>query len=346
MAARQNVHHPAKVAKAAGLYYVNDGEPGLARVGPAKRSRLQTATGRPIRDHRVHERVRRLVIPPAWTEVWICANPRGHIQAMGRDARGRRQYIYHPAWRAVRDRTKFDRVVAFARALPRIRARVARDLAKRTLSKERVLATVLRLLDLTHIRIGNEEYARSNGSFGLTTLRDHHARLTPSVLEFEFRAKSGKLQRVRLGDRKLARIVKVCQDLPGQHLFQYLDDGAPKPVTSGDVNAYLRDISGADFTAKDFRTWAGTVLTALALCEDDAESRPAPRAVVAAVKAVAAKLGNTPAVCRKCYIHPAIIENHMTGTLTPRLRRRQGRRVSFSAAEAAVLALLSKRGQR
>jgi DNA topoisomerase-1 len=263
---------------------------------------------------------------------------------MGRDARGRRQYIYHPAWREVRDRTKFARIVAFARALPRIRARVERDLAKRTLSKERVLAAVLRLLDVTHIRVGNEEYARSNGSFGLTTLRDRHARLTASSLQFEFRAKSGKLQRIRLGDRRLARIVKACQDLPGQRLFQYLDEGVPKPVTSNDVNTYLREIScDDDFTAKDFRTWAGTVLAAAALCENEPENGSAARSIPAAVKVVAAKLGNTPAVCRKCYIHPAIIESHVAGALTPQFTRQRGRRTAFTDDETAVLAFLSRR---
>jgi DNA topoisomerase I len=346
LAIRQTVHRPAKVAKAAGLLYVNDGEPGLTRVGSAKRIKLRTTEGRPVRDRRVYDRVRRLVIPPAWTNVWICANPRGHIQAMGRDARGRRQYVYHPAWREVRDRTKFDRVVGFARALPRIRARVARDLAKRTLSKERVLATILHLLDITHIRVGNEEYARSNGSFGLTTLRDRHARLTGSSLQFEFRAKSGKMQRVRLGDRRVARIVKACQDLPGQHLFQYLDDGVPRPVTSNDVNAYLRQISGDDFTAKDFRTWAGTVLAAMAFCENGSEGGTAARSVPAAVKAVAAKLGNTPAVCRKCYIHPAIIESHLAGVLAPGLKRRRSGPMAFGDGEAAVLAFLSKPRKR
>lgn len=336
------VHKPAKIARAAGLYYVNDGERGLRRHGSGKRLRLLTSGGREVRDARVRERVRRLVIPPAWTEVWVCASPRGHIQAMGRDARGRRQYIYHPAWRELRDRTKFDRVLAFARALPRIRARVKRDLAKRTLSKERVLAAIVHLLDTTHMRVGNEEYARSNGSFGLTTLRDRHARLTASTVLFEFRAKSGKLQRVHLSDRRLARIVKACQDLPGQHLFQYLEDDTPKPITSNDVNAYLREISGDDFTAKDFRTWAGTVLAAMALREGGAEGGSAARNAAAAVKFVASKLGNTPAVCRKCYIHPAIIECHISGTRVPRLNAR----ATFRQGEAAVVAFLSSNRKR
>lgn len=225
---------------------MNDGEPGLTRVGHAKTLRLRGVDGAAVRDSRIRERVRWLAIPPAWTNVWICPTPRGHIQAMGRDQRGRRQYIYHPAWRALRDRAKFDRLVAFAQALARIRARVARDLAKRTLCRERVLALVVHLLDTTHVRVGNEEYARNNGSFGLTTLRDRHARITGSSLLFEFRAKSGKVQRLRLSGRKLARMVKACQDLPGQRLFQYLDNGVPKPITSSDVNGYLREISGDD----------------------------------------------------------------------------------------------------
>jgi DNA topoisomerase I len=208
----------AETAKAAGLYYVNDGEPGLTRVGHAKTLRLRGVDGAVVRDIRIRERVRWLAIPPAWTNVWICPTPRGHIQAMGRDQRGLRQYIYHPAWRALRDRAKFDRLVAFAQALARIRARVARDLAKRTLCRERVLALVVHLLDTTHVRVGNEEYARNNGSFGLTTLRDRHARITGSSLLFEFRAKSGKVQRLRLSGRKLALMVKACQDLPGQRL--------------------------------------------------------------------------------------------------------------------------------
>jgi DNA topoisomerase-1 len=334
----------AKAAKAAGLYYVNDGEPGLTRAGHAK-SALRAADGAVVRDRRIRERVRRLVIPPAWTNVWICPTPDGHIQAMGQDQRGRRQYIYHSAWREIRDRAKFERLAAFARALPRIRARVMRDLAKRSLSRERVLALVLHLLDTTYARVGNEEYARSNGSFGLTTLRDRHARITGSSLLFEFRAKSGKMQRLHLSDRKLARMVKACQDLPGQRLFQYLDDGVAKPITSSDVNAYLREISGDDFTAKDFRTWAGTVLAAEELCKNASLGQSRRHGVPAAIKAVAVKLGNTPAICRKSYIHPAVIEGHKSGTLARRLRSfpTQRRRVSaaLSDSEAAVLAFLS-----
>jgi DNA topoisomerase-1 len=323
---------------------VNDGEPGLTRVGHAKTLRLRGVDGAVVRDSRIRERVQWLAIPPAWTNVWICPTPRGHIQAMGRDQRGRRQYIYHPAWRALRDRAKFDRLVAFAQALARIRARVARDLAKRTLCRERVLALVVHLLDTTHVRVGNEEYARNNGSFGLTTLRDRHARITGGSLLFEFRAKSGKVQRLRLSGRKLARMVKACQDLPGQRLFQYLDNGVPKPITSSDVNGYLREISGDDFTAKEFRTWAGTVLAAAELYENGSDGEGGRHSVPAAVKAVANKLGNTPAICRKCYIHPAIVEGHGTGALVRHLRSFRARRRRVPAAlsdnEAAVLAFL------
>jgi DNA topoisomerase-1 len=276
--------------------------------------------------------------------VWICADSRGHIQAVGRDARGRKQYIYHLAWREARDRDKFDKLVDFAHALPNIRARIARDLARRTLAKERVLATVVQLLDLTHIRIGNDEYARSNNSFGLTTLRDRHLRVKAGTLEFQFQGKSGKLHKLQLGDKRLARLVKAYQDVPGQRLFQYLEDGTPKPVTSNDVNAYLREISGGDFTAKDFRTWAGTVLAAMALhtLETDS-SNSTKRNIVAAVKEVATRLGNTPAVCRKCYIHPAIVDGYVAGKLGPMLTRRRSRRRGrgrFSGEEAAVLAYL------
>ena len=350
MVAIQTAERPAlaaKAARAAGLYYVNEGESGLTRAGPPTSLRLCRPNGTPVLDRQVRRRVERLVIPPAWTDVWICNSPRGHIQAMGRDARGRRQYIYHRAWREVRDGAKFDRIVAFARALPRIRARVVRDLARRGLSKECILATIVRLLDVTHIRVGNEEYARANGSFGLTTLRDRHATTNATSVQLEFRGKSGKLHRTRLGDRRLARIVRACQDLPGQHLFQYLDAGVPRPVTSNDVNAYLREISGADFTAKDFRTWAGTVLMATALCESDPKADITPaRSVPAAVKVVARKLGNTPAVCRRSYIHPAIIEGHTRGVLmrrlTPLLARRRSSRAALSDGEAAVLVFLSR----
>jgi DNA topoisomerase I len=335
-------------AAAAGLHYVNAGDAGYLRIGGKNGIQLRDRHGTLVRDARVRERVRRLVIPPAWTDVWICASPSGHIQAVGRDARGRKQYIYHPAWNALRGQTKFERLVPFARALPRIRARIARDLARRSMSKERVFAAVVQLLDLTHIRVGNEEYARRNNSFGLTTLRNRHVKATTGLVEFRFKAKSGKLQCIRLSDRRLVRIVKACQELPGQHLFQYVDaGGAPKAVTSSDVNGYLRTIAGNDFTAKDFRTWAGTVLAAVALCEPGTDSN-ADRTIPAAAKLVAARLGNTPAVCRKSYIHPAVIEGHLAGTLRPLLERaaadsRPRRVTGLSATEAAVLAFLSRK---
>jgi DNA topoisomerase-1 len=269
---------------------------------------------------------------------------------MGRDARGRKQYIYHPEWRRIRDRTKFERMVEFGRALPRIRARVDRDLACRSLGKERVLAAIVSLLDATHIRIGNAEYARSNGSFGLTTLRDRHVTVTPATLTFQFRAKSGKEHRVTLGDRRLSRVVRACQDLPGQRLFQYLDGDTPRAITSEDVNAYLRQISGDDFSAKDFRTWAGTVLAGMALCGLGTEgSRTATRRnLSAAIRSVAARLGNTPAICRKCYIHPAVIEAYESGTLAAQIgsppAATRGRRLS--PAETALLAFLTRLRRR
>jgi DNA topoisomerase-1 len=336
---------PAAAAEAAGLYYVNDGEAGIDRVATKHGFRLRRHNGKPVADRRLDERVRRLVIPPAWTDVWICSSPRGHIQAMGRDARGRKQYIYHPEWRRVRDRTKFERMVEFGRTLPRIRARVDRDLACRSLGKERVLAAIVSLLDATHIRIGNAEYARSNGSFGLTTLRDRHVTVTPATLTFRFRAKSGKEHRITLGDRRLSRVVRACQDLPGQRLFQYLDGETPRAITSEDVNAYLREISGDDFTAKDFRTWAGTVLAGMALCElGTAGNRTAIRRNLStAIKGVAARLGNTPAVCRKCYIHPAVIEAYESGTLTAQMQSQPPTaRRRLNAEETALLAFLTR----
>jgi DNA topoisomerase-1 len=342
-ASRLPTAEPATI-RLAGLRYVNDDEPGLTRVRSGAGFRLRRTDGGAVHDKRLRARVRRLVIPPAWTDVWICVDSRGHIQAIGRDARGRKQYIYHPAWREARDRDKFDKQLSFAKALPTLRARVARDLAQRSLTKERVLATVVQLLDVTHIRVGNDEYARRNNSFGLTTLRDRHVRVNGGTLEFQFQGKSGKLHRLRLGDRRLARLVKACQDVPGQRLFQYLEDGMPRPVTSGDVNAYLREICGDDVTAKDFRTWAGTVLAAMALHALGTDGvRSTKRLVAAAVKEVAAQLGNTPTVCRKCYIHPAIIDGFVAGDLVPALKRRLSRRHrnhALSGTEAAVLAYL------
>ena len=329
------------------LRYVNDGEPGFTRRRAGKGFRLRRADGRAVSDHRIQQRVAGLVIPPAWTDVWICRDARGHIQATGRDARGRKQYVYHPAWREARDREKFNKIWAFARALPRIRARVTRDLRRPALPRERVLATIVKLLDKKHIRVGNEEYARTNGSFGLTTLRDRHVKRQAAGIEIAFNGKSGKSHNIQIDDRRLARIVKACQDLPGQRLFQYVHQGVPRPLTSNDVNRYLREIAGDDFTAKDFRTAAGTVLAATALCENTTNGVSPKHHVAQAVKAVALKLGNTPSVCRKCYIHPYVIESYVRGTLAsqfPELVKRASRRGrnSLSPEEAATFAFLSK----
>ena len=274
------------------------------------------------------------MIPPAWTDVWICPDPRGHLQATGRDARGRKQYRYHPRWREVRDEVKYGRLITFAQALPRIRARVAAHLRRQNLPREKVLAAVVQLLEKTLIRVGNEEYARQNKSFGLTTMRDQHARVTGSAVRFEFRGKSGIQHAIDLRDRRLARIVKSLRDLPGYELFQYIDaDGRRQMIDSADVNAYLRDISGQDFTAKDFRTWAGTVLAAKALAaigrfKSQAEAK---RNVVRAIDEVAKRLGNTKAVSRKCYIHPAVLDAYMQGVTIA------------SDDEAAVVAVIARR---
>ncbi len=284
------------------------------------------------------ERIRALAIPPAWERVWICPRADGHIQATGYDARGRKQYRYHPEWRRVRDETKYDRLADFARRLPAVRRRIARDLAKRGLPREKVLATVVRLLETTLIRVGNAEYARENGSFGLTTLRNRHAEVTSGSVRFRFRGKSGRDHEVGLQDRQIARIVRQCQDLPGQDLLQYIDeDGVAQPIDSSDVNAYLREVAGDDVSAKDFRTWAGTVLAAMALSKLPREETKtaATRQIVAAIRRVARRLGNTPAVCRSCYVHPRVLEAHAAGWSL-------GRTSDLRAAERAVLTLLEQ----
>ena len=308
------------------------------------------ADGRRVRDADTIARIKRLAIPPAWRDVWICSLPHGHLQASGRDARGRKQYRYHARWRVVRDETKYARMVAFAAVLPALRRRVADDLERSGLAREKVLAAVVRLLETTLIRVGNEEYARANRSFGLTTLRTHHVDIDGATLTFEFRGKGGRKHRVDVNDRRLARLVGRCQDLPGQELFQYLDaDGERRTVDSGDVNAYLREVTGADFTAKDFRTWAGTVLAALALAQHEGfdSQAEAKRQVVRAVERVAQELGNTPAVCRKGYIHPAVIETYLEGDLVDalggRLDGRRGAGTGLRPEESAVLALLRGR---
>jgi DNA topoisomerase-1 len=291
--------------------------PGIARQRNGKGFVYLDPQGRKVRDAATLQRIRSLAIPPAWTDVWICNRPDGHVQAVGRDARGRKQYRYHPRWQEVRDETKFNRMVAFGRALPGIRRRVERHLRLRGLRRRKVLAAVVRLLELTCMRIGNEEYARLNGSFGLTTLRDRHVEIAGSRLEFNFRGKGGKRHYIRLTDRRLARIVQLCQDIPGYELFQYIDkSGTRQPIDSADVNGYLREISGRDFTAKDFRTWSGTVqaVSALMQCGAAASRRDVKRNITLAVNKVAEQLGNTPAICRKCYIHPAVFESYQRGS--------------------------------
>jgi DNA topoisomerase-1 len=336
---------PAESAEAAGLLYVTDASPGIRRQKSGRGFRYAGPDGTPVRDRATLARIRALVIPPAYTDVWICPSARGHIQATGRDARGRKQYRYHPAWRGVRDETKFGRMPAFSDALPAIRKRVDRDMARGGLTREKVLATVVRLLECTQIRVGNDEYARANRSFGLTTLKDRHVEINGSTLSFEFRGKSGKMHAVGVTDRRLARIVRQCQAIPGAELFQYLDeDGRRQTVDSGDVNRYIREISGEDFTAKDFRTWAGTMLAAEALAGAERGESEAARksAIVQAVDRVAAQLNNTRAVCRKYYVHPVIFERYLAGTLARELSSRAKAPPGLTPHEAAVVTLLRK----
>jgi DNA topoisomerase-1 len=302
-----------------GLTYVTGDGPGIRRQPAASGGfNYVDADGRPVRDEATLDRIRLLAIPPAWTDVWICPKPNGHIQAVGRDQKGRKQYRYHARWREARDGHKFDRLIAFGRALPRLRRRVEEDLSRRGLPREKVLAAVIRVMETTLIRVGNKEYVKQNNSFGLTTLRDRHVKVGATRAVFEFRGKSGKVHRTGFNDRRLARIVKACQDLPGQRLFQYVDEaGETRAVESADVNAYIRDALGEDFSAKDFRTWAGTVAAAQALmlsepCASMAETK---RTLTTCVKAVAGILGNTAAVARSAYIHPAVLDAYAEGRL-------------------------------
>lgn len=330
-------------AGAAGLRYVTDSVPGIRRIATARGFDYRTPGGACVRDEARLRRIQALAIPPAWTEVWICPDERGHIQATGRDARRRKQYRYHALWRELRDEAKFGRTLAFGCALPRIRRRVARDLARPGLPREKALAVIVRLLELSAIRIGNDAYARSNGSYGLTTLRNRHVAVNGSEIAFRFRAKSGRPVRMALRDRRLARIVRRCQDLPGQELFQYLDDeGAVRDVRSDDVNRYIEEIAGASFTAKDFRTWTGTVLAAAAFREiQRTDGAATKRNVRRAIDAVARRLGNTPAICRKCYVHPAVIEAFLDGAVDGSIRRGGGPR-GLTAEECAALRLLER----
>lgn len=372
-----------EAARAAGLRYVDDRRPGLTRRATGRRVRegkrlvpemvILDEHGKRVRDPATLERIRKLAIPPAWRDVWICRIAEGHIQATGRDARGRKQYRYHPRWRAERDATKYSLMIAFGQALPRLRRAVDADLRLPGLPRRKVLATVVRLLETTFIRVGNEEYVRANGSFGLTTLKDRHVRVAQGGVRFHFRGKSGIYHDVSVRDPSIARTVRRCRDLPGQELFQYLNaDGQPEAIGSADVNAYIREVTGQPFTAKHFRTWAGTMLAARALREIATEAvrearagaakakatqhRPTNREVIAAVKKVAERLGNTVSVCRKCYIHPDVISSYLDGTLVeamakvasvpaappPSARARTGAR-GLRPEEAAVLAFLRKR---
>jgi DNA topoisomerase-1 len=337
---------PPASAKAAGLRYASDGGRGIRRIRTGKGFRYVNDRGRPVTDETTLKRIKQLAIPPAWTDVWISGDTHAHLQATGRDARGRKQYRYHPRWREVRHQTKYDRLVPFARALPNLRRQVAADLRAATLSKNKVLAAVVELLGKTFIRVGNTEYARTNKSFGLTTLQDGHVKIRGAELRFEFRGKSGVRQAITFSDARLAKIVKKCQELPGQKLFQYVDEsGKRRVITSADVNAYLKQTTGSEFTAKDFRTWAGTLLTAIAL-RDEAHQTSAKKTksvIVRAVERVAAHLGNTPTVCRTCYIHPYVIEAYSDGTLPAKLANGKRRVRGLSADENAVLALLENR---
>ncbi len=354
------VADPEESARAAGLRYISDDRPGIRRRRAGKGFTYIGPDGRPVKDPAVLGRIRSLAIPPAWTDVWISPDPRGHIQATGRDDRGRKQYRYHPEWRRVRDETKYGRLIAFAQALPALRERIESDLRRPALDRRKVLATVVRLLETTCIRIGNEEYARLNRSFGLTTLRTRHLKIEGTTLRFKFRGKSGKQHVVHLRDRRLARIVKRISELPGQELFHYVDEeGMACTVSSEDVNAYLREVCGQDFTAKDFRTWAGTVLCMVALRELGPAEKKAhiKRNVVQAIRQVAERLGNTPAICRHSYVHPAILECYTDGTMFAMLEQwqrkqaechesRAERQVDLGLApeEQAALYLLTCRG--
>ena len=346
----------SRVAREAGLSYVTDARPGIKRTGTPGKFRYLDAAGRMVRDPAVLERIRTLVIPPAWTDVWICASANGHLQATGRDARGRKQYRYHPRWRTTRDANKFEQMKEFVHALPAIRKKVREHLKLPGLPREKILAAIVRLLETTLIRVGNEKYARENGSYGLTTMRNRHVRIRGQRLQFDFRGKSGQQHHIELSDARLAAIVRRCRELPGYELFQYIDEeGQPHILTSTDVNEYLSSISaGGAYTAKDFRTWAGTVLAALALQgrEPPAVESHAKKSIADAVRAVAARLGNTPAICRKCYVHPGVIDAYRQGRLMalgaaiatdvapPDLSRRQ------ELALARLLARVARAGAR
>jgi len=339
------VADPADSAEEAGLRYVSDDRPGYSRKANGNDFEYFDTEGKRIRDEQRLLRIKRLAVPPAWAHVWICPSPNGHLQASGRDARRRKQYRYHERWREVRDENKFARLADFAKALPQIRKRVRHDIKLPGLPREKVLGAVVRLLERTLIRVGNEEYARENKSFGLTTMKNRHVKVKGPNVRFRFRGKSGRQHDVDLTDRRIAEIVAKCQELPGQDLFQFVsDDGEVQDVTSQDVNGYLRELTGEDFTAKDFRTGAGALLAVLALnAQDRSEiTKQAKANVKAAVCAVAELLGNTPAICRKCYVHPAVFEAYLTKTGIPGMTEamKKPRRSRLRSTELAVLRFL------
>jgi DNA topoisomerase-1 len=339
---------PKEAAASAGLRYVSDESPGIMRRRKGASFVYHNKEGKRIRNPLELKRIRSLAIPPAWEKVWICAQANGHLQATGIDAKGRKQYRYHPTWRTVRDEAKFERLLSFAEVLPKIRAKVDEDMRRPDLSREKVVATIVRLLEVSLIRIGNEEYAKENNSFGLTTMRNRHVEVEGATVKFQFRGKSGKKHNVEVSDRRVARIIQKCQDLPGQQLFQYEDQaGEVAAIGSEDVNDYLQRITGQPFTAKDFRTWAGTILAAIALGKmEEVDSQTlAKKNIVTAIEAVAGLLGNTVAICRKCYIHPAVPTSYLEGTLARTLRVKADAQIAehlheLKPEEAAVITLL------
>ena len=342
---------PIESAKAAGLRYVSDAKPGIGRKRHGAHFRYIDPEGKPLRDRETLSRIKSLVIPPAWNNVWICPLAKGHLQATGRDARGRKQSRYHPHWRQVRDETKYERMIVFGQALPAIRERVEHDLSLPGLPRLKILAAIVRLMETTLIRIGNEEYVRENGSYGLTTMRNKHVDVEGSSVTFKFQGKSGVRHTIDINDRRLAKIIQRCQDIPGQELFQYVDrEGNHHTVDSADVNEYLREMTNQEFTAKDFRTWAGTVLASTMLQEFEGfESQSqAKKNVVEAIKGVAARLGNTPSVCRKCYVHPAVLDHYMSGAMVKKIKQRVKSETAEDAEalrqeEISLLEFLQKR---
>jgi DNA topoisomerase I len=351
LSAAEAVVDPKEAAEYAGLTYVSDERPGIGRRKVGKGFCYLGPDGGKVRDAEVLKRIKSLAVPPAWTDVWICPKANGHIQATGRDARGRKQYRYHARFREVREGTKYQHMLAFAESLPAIRKKVSDHLALRGLPREKVLATVVQLLEATLIRVGSDEYARQNKSYGLTTLKTRHVEVNGSELRFNFKGKSGKVWRLGIRDRRIAKVIRACQDLPGQELFQYVDEsGETRDVTSSDVNAYLREISGEDITAKDFRTWHGTVLAAMALQEFEKfdSQAGAKKNIKEAIQQVAARLGNTPTICRKCYIHPEILTTYIEGSLLLEVKKKVESELredlpGLKPEEAAVLTLLQAR---